>query len=75
MKEIYKINMTNGQYHLITAETNDITKLLEVLIGKDRNDLQITIWKESYSTNNTQYNEIAIFSDSISSVEHYNKED
>lgn len=75
MKEIYKINMTNGQYHLITAETNDITKLLEVLIGKDRNDLQITIWEESYSTNNTQYNEIAIFSDSISSVEHYNKED
>ena len=75
MKEIYKINMTNGQYHLITAETNDITKLLEVLIGKDRNNLQITIWEESYSTNNTQYNEIAIFSDSISSVEHYNKED
>lgn len=75
MKEIYKINMTNGQYHLITAETNDITKLLEVLIGQDRNDLQITIWEESYSTNNTQYNEIAIFSDSISSVEHYNKED
>lgn len=74
MKEIYKINMTNGQYHLITAETNDITKLLEVLIGKDRNDLQITIWEESYSTNNTQYNEIVIFSDSISSVEHY-KED
>lgn len=74
MKEIYKVNMKNGKYHLIKAETNDITKLLEVLIGKDRNDLQITIWEESYSTNNTQYNEIAIFSDSISSVEHYNKE-
>lgn len=43
MKEIYKINMKNGQYHLIKAETNDMTKLLETLIGKDRNDLQITI--------------------------------
>lgn len=43
MKEIYKINMKNGQYHLIKAETNDITKLLEALTGKDRNDLQITI--------------------------------
>ncbi len=71
MKEIYKVNMKNGQYHLITAETNDITELLEVLTGKDRNDLQITIWEELYSSNNKQYNEIAIFSDSISSVEHY----
>ena len=71
MKEIYKVNMKNGQYHLITAETNDITKLLEALIGKDRNDLQITIWEELYSSNNKQYNEIAIFSDNISSVEHY----
>lgn len=43
MKEIYKINMKNGQYHFIKAETNDITKLLEALTGKDRNDLQITI--------------------------------
>ena len=71
MKEIYKVNMKNSQYHLIKAETNDITKLLEVLIGKDRNNLQITIWEESYSSNNKQYNEIAIFSDNISSVEHY----
>lgn len=72
MKEIYKVNMKNGQYHLIKAETNDITKLLEALTGKDRNDLQITIWEELYSSNNKQYNEIAIFSDNISSVEHYN---
>lgn len=74
MKEIYKVNMKNGQYHLIKAETNDITKLLEALTGKDRNDLQITIWEESYSSNNSKYNEIAIFSDNILSVEHY-KED
>ena len=66
--------MKNGQYHLIKAETNDITKLLEALTGKDRNDLQITIWEESYSSNNSKYNEIAIFSDNILSVEHY-KED
>ena len=71
---IYKVNMINGQYHLITAETNDITKLLETLIGKDRNNLQITIWEELYNSNNKQYNEIAIFSDSISSVEHYKKD-
>lgn len=74
MKEIYRINMKNGKYHLITAETNDITKLLEVLVGEDRNNVQITIWEELYDTNNRQYNEIAIFSDSIESVEHYNTE-
>lgn len=76
---IYKINMKNGQYHLITAETNDITKLLETLMGQRwsenyKNELYITIWEELYSSNNKQYNEIAIFSDNISSVEHY-KED